>query len=645
MAQVIISVLLLALAAMAAGPAPASAASLTATPNPVFAPSGSGTTTLLWDATDAGFGEIWVSLDSGPEVLVASGVSGSQAVPWILSGHTYQFRLYAGAAHATVLASATVTTAARLYASPPPQGSSTGFAPTAITWDTGGSGPAQVRVSVSGGPETLFAGGPRGSQAAPWVQAGLIYTFTLYSGDIAVASIVVRAGPSLTAAPNPVALIGPTGTSTISWSTGTGAVGQVWLSVDGGPEVLFAQGRSGTQSAPWIIRDRNLRFTLYEGLVRAVPLAVTTVTGNVPVPVALTSAVIGLQQPVFLTHAGDGSGDMFIAEKQGRIRRLTQGRLTAFLDITARVGSAGSEQGLLGLAFHPRYALNRQVFVNYTDTAGNTVIARYTARIDGAVLLPDSEEVILRVAQPAANHNGGWLGFGPEGALYVALGDGGGAGDQFGNAQNPESLLGKILRIDVDSARPYAIPLTNPFVGRAGFRSEIWAFGLRNPWRPSFDRIDGHLYIADVGESAREEVNFEPQESRGGHNFGWPRTEGTQCFPDPAAACDRTGLTPPVLDYAHGPAAPRDCAITGGYVYRGSAIPGLRGAYFFGDFCSGRVWTMARLADGSFQRTQVQQLSFLNSLSSFGEDEFAEVYVMGIVDSVVYRIVPLVPAP
>ena len=177
-------------------------------------------------------------------------------------------------------------------------------------------------------------------------------------------------------------------------------------------------------------------------------------------------------------------------------------------------------------------------------------------------------------------------------------------------------------------------------MGVAGFRGEIWAFGLRNPWRPSFDRLDGHLYIADVGESAREEVDFEPQENRGGNNYGWPRTEGFACFPDAAAACDKTGLTPPVLDYQHTSGAQRECAITGGYVYRGSVLPGLRGAYFFGDFCSGRIWTMKKRADGTYDKTQVLQMPLLNDLSSFGEDEAAELYAIGIAENVIYRIVP-----
>ncbi len=643
---------LLALAALAAARTPAAAATLTATPNPVFAPSGIGTTTIIWDATDAGFGQVFVSVDSGPEVLVAAGATGSRSLPWIQTGHTYDFRLYAGAGHSSVIGLARVTTGALLYASPPSIASADGSAPTAITWDTGG-GVGEVFVSLDGGQtQTLFARAPRGTAAAPWVQAGAVYTFTLSGTGIQPVSIAVRPGPRLSAAPNPVDLQGPTGTSVISWNVGTGFVnGQVWLSVNGTDEVLFAESRSGTKSAPWIAAG-DYRFTLYEAAADAVhppelrrgrPLAATTVNGGRSVPLTLVQTVLGVNQPLLLTHAGDGSGDLFVAEKPGRIRRLFGGRLTTFLDITGRVGSAGSEQGLLGVAFHPRYAFNRQVFVNYTDTAGNTVIARFTGLLDGSALVPDSEDVILRIAQPAANHNGGWLGFGPDGFLYAGLGDGGGAGDQFGNAQNPGSLLGKILRLDVDSARPYAIPLSNPFVGIAGFRGEIWALGLRQPFRPSFDRVDGHLYVADVGESAREEVNFEPLESRGGDNYGWPRMEGFACFPDASAPCDQTGLTLPVLDYPHTSGAQRECAITGGFVYRGSTIPGLRGAYIFGDFCSGRIWAMRKRVDGIFEKTQILQMPLLNDLSSFGEDEAAEVYAVGIAENTIFRIAPGAP--
>jgi glucose/arabinose dehydrogenase len=624
----------------ALAPLGAAAATITASPNPVLAPTGIGSTTIIWDARDAGFGEIWVSVDGGPEIPMAAGPRGSQPVPWIQRGHTYAFRLYAGAGHASVLASTVVTAGAMLYASPAPVASVTGLAPTAITWDTGGAGHGEVRGSMNGGPELPFAAGSRGTQAAPWIQAGAVYVFTLYAGGAPAASIQVRAGPSLTASPNPVITQGGPGTAVISWNTGSGAVGQVWASVNGAEEVPFAQDASGAQAAPWITPGANVRFTLFEGFGRGVRLASTTVNGAVPIGLRLTPALIGFQQPLFLTHAGDRSGDLFVVEKVGRIRRVVAGRATVFADLTPIVGSAGGEQGLLGLAFHPGYAFNRQLFVNYTDTAGNTVIARYTAFADGSAVAPGSEDVILRVAQPAANHNGGWLAFGPEGALYAALGDGGGAGDQFGNAQNGGSLLGKILRLDVDSARPYAIPPSNPFVGVAGFRGEIWALGLRNPWRPSFDRIDGHLYIADVGQQAREEIDFEPQENRGGNNYGWPHTEGAQCFPDPNAVCDRPGLVPPVLDYPHTGGAQSECSVTGGYVYRGSAFPLLRGAYFFGDFCSGRIWTMRRRADGGFEKTQVLQMPLLNDLSSFGEDEAAELYAIGIADNAIYRIVP-----
>ena len=611
---------------------------LVATPNPALATSGVGTTTLLWDTGDGSVGQIWVSVDGGPDILVAAGTSASLPIGWIQRGHAYTFRLYAGATHATVLASTVVTAGATLYASPQPVAPPGGLGTTGITWDTGGNGSGDVRVSVNGGPEVSFAGGERGTRSAPWIQPGGSYVFRLYVAGTPLAAVEVRTAAGLGAAPNPVPIDSSiTGSTTISWSTGTAQVGQVWVSANGGPPLLVAQGPDGTVAAPWIQPGSTFQFVLYDGTARALPLSAVTVNGARSTPVRLSSVVAGLSRPLFVTHGGDGTGQLYVAEKAGRIRRIAGNFVFIFADLTTRVGSAGDEQGLLGLAFHPRYATNRQLFVNYTDLAGNTVVARYTARVDGSAIVAESEDVLLRVAQPAANHNGGWLGFGPDGALYLALGDGGGAGDQFGNAQNGQSLLGKVLRLDVDAARPYAIPADNPFVGVAGMRAEIWALGLRNPWRPSFDRLDGTLYIADVGESAREEVDVEPPESRGGNNFGWPRVEGTQCFPDPGAPCDRAGLVPPVLDYPH---ASGDCTIVGGYVYRGAALPQLRGSYVFGDFCSGRIWTLGRQADGTYAKTQVTQAPLPNTLSSFGEDEAGELYATGLIDGNVYRVVP-----
>ena len=258
--------------------------------------------------------------------------------------------------------------------------------------------------------------------------------------------------------------------------------------------------------------------------------------------------------------------------------------------------ASGSEQGLLGLAFHPRYRQNGYLYVNYTDMAGHTAVVRYTARADGGAADPGSALPLLRVEQPAANHNGGHLLFGPDGYLYVGLGDGGGAGDTYRNAQSPQSLLGKMLRLDVDrteGGKPYAIPADNPF--RDGpFRPEVWAVGLRNPWRYSFDRTSGDLYIADVGQNAYEEVNVVPAGAAPGLNFGWPRMEATHCYPS-GSACDRQGLTLPAAEYGRG----GNCSVTGGAVYRGAAQPLLRGAYLFGDYCSGRIWSLHRDGGGA----------------------------------------------
>jgi len=633
------STALLLVLAVVLVPGPAGAATITASPNPVLASSGLGSTTVLWDAGDA-IGQVRVSVDGGPEQLVAEGSHGSQPVSWIQRGHAYAFRLYAGAGPAPLLASTVVAAGAMLYTSPGPVAFPGSLGATAITWDTGGVGIGEVRVSPGGGPEISFAAGARGTQGAPWIQPGVPYLFRLYAGATLLAQVEVRAGAALSAAPNPVLTEGAAGTAMLSWSTGTGQVGQVWVSVDGASEILFAQAAAGTAAAPWIRPGSQFRFVLYDGTARAVPLSAVTVTGGARVGLRLAPVLTALSQPLFLTHAGDGTGRLYVVEKAGRIRQVTDGYVTVFADLRARVGSAAAEQGLLGLAFHPGYASNRQLFVSYTDTDGDTVIARYTAAPDGSAALADSEEVMLRVAQPAANHNGGWLGFGPDGALYVALGDGGGAGDTFGNAQNGKALLGKLLRIDVDGPRPYTIPADNPFVGVGGMRAEIWALGLRNPWRPSFDRLDGRLFIADVGQNAFEEIDVEPPESRGGNNYGWPRLEGAQCFPDAAAACDRTGMVPPVLDYPHAGGIPRECSITGGYVYRGPAIPLLRGAYLFGDFCSGRIWSLARQADGRHARTQVLQMPLANTLSSFGEDEAGELYAISLGEGTVYQVLP-----
>jgi glucose/arabinose dehydrogenase len=374
------------------------------------------------------------------------------------------------------------------------------------------------------------------------------------------------------------------------------------------------------------------------------PGAIPTAPGIEDVRLKLTPIAAGLKQPVFVTHAGDGSGRLFIVEKAGVIRVLERGRLASgpFLDIRDRVLSRGSEQGLLGLAFAPDFGRSGAFFVNYTDLSGDTVISRFRAGANSAVADPAGESVLLRIKQPAANHNGGMLAFGPDGYLYVGTGDGGGANDRYGNGQNPAILLGKMLRLDVLSRpdQPYAIPAGNPWVNATwngkDVRDEIWALGLRNPWRYAFDRATGDLWIADVGQDKYEEINRVPAGAdgklQGGLNFGWPIMEGTHCFPD-TATCRPAGLTLPVAEYSHGVDG---CSITGGTVYRGAAVPGLAGAYLYGDFCSGRIWALTQAANGAWQSRLLLESGL--SISSFGEDEAGELYVADLAGGAVYRL-------
>jgi glucose/arabinose dehydrogenase len=352
--------------------------------------------------------------------------------------------------------------------------------------------------------------------------------------------------------------------------------------------------------------------------------------------VRLEPVVRGLEQPTVVTHAGDGSGRLFVVEKRGRIRIVRNGVLepTPFLDIAAAVKSSGSEQGLLGLAFHPRFVENGVFFVNYTDTVavGNTVVQRFQVgsgtpdRAD-----PNSGQQLLYVEQPAANHNGGHLAFGPDGYLYIGLGDGGRAGDPWGNAQNRGVLLGKMLRIDVDGGPPYGIPADNPFVNDPSARPEIWAYGLRNPWRYTFDRATGDLYIGDVGQNAWEWVHLQRAGSPGGQNYGWNRIEGSHCYPA-GSACDPSQFVLPILEYDHA----QGCSLTGGHVYRGPSFPQLAGLYFYADYCSGRLWAAQESAPGQWQSQELLQAP--RGISSFGEDEAGDVYLVILNDGGLYRL-------
>ncbi len=360
-----------------------------------------------------------------------------------------------------------------------------------------------------------------------------------------------------------------------------------------------------------------------------VPAEGVTAQGAPWPQIALQAVGSGFRQPTTIANAGDGSGRLFVLEQRGRIRVLAAGATGTFLDISDRV-SCCIERGLLGLAFPPGYATKGRFYVHYTNLAGNVVIARYRVSADPNVADPASEEILLTIDHPYANHNGGQLAFGPrDGYLYIGVGDGGSEEDPHNYGQNPGVLLGKILRIDVEGGTmPYAVPPDNPFVSRPGYRPEIWALGLRNPWRFSFDRETGDLYIADVGQDRYEEVDFQPASSRGGENYGWRIMEGLHCFnPDP---CDPAGLVQPVAEYDHA----LGCSITGGYVYRGPDVA-LRGVYYYGDYCSGRMWGL-RQENGAWQNTQLLKSPY--PISTFGEDEAGNVYLADYAGGRIYQL-------
>lgn len=385
----------------------------------------------------------------------------------------------------------------------------------------------------------------------------------------------------------------------------------------------------------WLVSSRSLGFGL---LLMAVAVLSA---GQALAALQFQPIAIGLDSPIGITHAGDASGRLFITLRGGQIKIFdpTQNPAvlpTPFLDISSLVSCCG-ERGLLGLAFHPNYATNGFFYVNYTNLAGNTVVARYRVSADPNRAILTSARPILRVTQPFANHNGGQLAFGPDGFLYIGLGDGGFGGDPGNRAQDLGTRLGKILRIDVNGPLRYAIPADNPFVGTPGALPEIWAYGLRNPWRFSFDRKTGDLFIGDVGQASFEEVDFQRASSLGGENYGWRRMEGRHCF-DPATGCNDGSLKLPILEYSH---AQGRCAIIGGYRYRGTAIPQLAGRYLFGDFCNGRIWG-ARFVRGVGWRTNLLQATTAQ-ISAFGEDQNGELYFADVLSGTVNQITGFVP--
>ncbi|MBI5589251.1 MAG: PQQ-dependent sugar dehydrogenase [Deltaproteobacteria bacterium] len=357
--------------------------------------------------------------------------------------------------------------------------------------------------------------------------------------------------------------------------------------------------------------------------------AETQVPGDPPA-VATNRYVGGFTSPVHITHAGDGSGRLFVVEQPGRIRIVKDGRTlpTSFLDISGRVSCCG-ERGLLSVTFPPGYAAKGHFYVDYTNPAGDTVVARYRLSADPDVADASTEEILLTIAQPYANHNGGQLAFGPDGYLYIGMGDGGSGGDPLNNGQNTNVLLGKLLKIDVEAGiAPYAIPATNPYRLLAGYRPEIWALGLRNPWRFSFDRLTGDLYIGDVGQNMYEEIDFQPAASTGGENYGWRIMEGFHCYDPPT--CNPNGLTLPVAEYDH---SLGNCSVTGGGVYRGGFYPNLFGFYLYGDYCSGRIWGLKRNGD-TWQNSLLLDTPY--TITTFGEDEAGTIYFSDYTNGDIY---------
>jgi glucose/arabinose dehydrogenase len=378
---------------------------------------------------------------------------------------------------------------------------------------------------------------------------------------------------------------------------------------------------------------------LLAALLLLVPAAPTTAAYDPRgFTLSLARVASGLSQPLYVTHAGDGTNRLFFVEKTGRIKVYRNGKLlsTPFLDLSASV-SRGSEQGLLGLAFHPAYETNRKFYVNFTNLNGDTVINEYRANATNPDRADGKPRRILFLDQPYSNHNGGALNFGSDGYLYIATGDGGGAGDPGNRAQSLGSLFGKMLRINVNgvsSTKPYLIPSSNPYVGKSGL-DEIFARGLRNPWRFSFDKVTGDMWTADVGQNAWEEVNrtLYSQGNGRGANYGWRVMEGRHCY-NPPSGCDTSGKLLPLIEY--GQTSTR-CSVTGGYVYRGTQYPVMAGGYFFADFCSGEIWTIN--SGAAYPASPVRKLDTSYNISSFGEGEHGALFITTLDTGEIFRLV------
>jgi glucose/arabinose dehydrogenase len=384
------------------------------------------------------------------------------------------------------------------------------------------------------------------------------------------------------------------------------------------------------------VYDVTYRVTDDDGATSPADQVQITVQTTAPTSPSLGAQqiVAALGRPVYLT-APPGDARLFVVLQSGRIRIIENDQLSpdVFLDISGQV-SSGNEQGLLSMAFHPNYATNGHFYINYTDQGGDTRVVRYTVSGGNANQADAGSAVpIITVSQDFGNHNGGHLMFGEDGMLYMPLGDGGGAGDPNGRGQDPSTLLGSLLRIDVDGGSPYSIPPDNPFASGQGGAPEVWAYGLRNPWRIAFDPVDDILYIADVGQNSREEVNA-VSASSSPVNYGWSTMEASACY-NPSSGCDQTGLTLPVVEYDHG----QGCSITGGFPYRGAAIPALAGHYFYSDFCSGFLRSF-RLNGSVATEQQEWNVGDIGMVYSFGQDSAGELYILSTnAGGTVYRLV------